>query len=315
MKRALVTGITGQDGHYLTKLLQEKDYEVHGYVRRNETAPDGVVAHIGDLLDPSALRRAIVESNPSEVYNLGAQSHVGASFLDPHHSMRVCYEPLLTILEQLRQSNRGCRVYQASSSEMFGDTPPPQSELSFFNPRSPYAVAKLAAHHLLRIYRDGCDMFAVGGILFNHESPIRPTAFVTRKITDGVTRIAVGDTNELVLGNLEAKRDWGFAGDYVRAMHLMLQQDAPRDYVIATGEMHSVEDFVRAAFEAAAELTGQPELSDWRRYVKMDDRYKRPAEVPALCGDASRALRELGWSPEVKFEGLVKMMVEADLRG
>lgn len=312
--RALVTGIAGQDGHFLAKLLRQKGYEVHGYVRRNEDAPDGVIAHIGDLLDPSALRRAVVESGPHEVYNLGAQSHVGASFLDPHHSMRVCYEPLLTILEQLRLSNRGCRIYQASSSEMFGDAPPPQSEQTFFRPRSPYAVAKLSAHHLLRIYRDGYGMFAVGGILFNHESPIRPTAFVTRKITRGVARIAQGKAVELVLGNLEAKRDWGFAGDYVRAMHLMLQQDVPRDYVIATGEMHSVEEFVQVAFGVAAEITGKPVLREWQRFVKTDDRNKRPAEVPALCGDSGRARRELGWTPEVKFEQLVKMMVEADLR-
>lgn len=314
MKRAFITGVTGQDGHYLSSFLLSKGYDVHGYVRRNETAPDRVVAHVGDLLDPAALRRALIDSWPDEVYNLGAQSHVGASFLDPHYSMRVCYEPLLTILEQLRQSKRDCRIYQASSSEMFGNAPAPQNELTPFCPRSPYAIAKVAAHNLVKIYREGgYNMFAVGGILFNHESPLRPTAFVTRKITQGAAKIAKGQAKFLELGNLDAKRDWGFAGDYVKAMWLMLQSEKPVDYVISTGETHSVRDFVQCSFETAAEITGFDELRDWERFVKVDERHMRPAEVPELLGDNKLAQTQLGWRPEVGFSGLIRMMVKADL--
>lgn len=313
MKRAFITGVTGQDGYYLTQLLQQKGYEVHGYLRRTENAPPGVKAHVGDLLDPAALRQALVESWPQEVYNLGAQSHVGASFLEPHYSMRVCYEPLLTILEQLQRTS--CRVYQASTSEMFGDAPPPQNEQTLFRPRSPYAVAKVAAHNLVELYRDGYGMFTVGGILHNHESPRRPTSFVTRKITSAVAAIARGEQQELVLGNLEAKRDWSFAGDMVKGMWLMLQQAAPKDYVLASGKTHSVREFVEAAFAAAAEITGKQELLAWERYVRVDDRHKRPAEVPALCGDAALARKELGWAPTVGFDELVRVMVEHDLKG
>jgi GDPmannose 4,6-dehydratase len=314
MKRALITGATGQDGHYLARHLQKLGYEVHGYVRRgNAGVPANVIEHIGDLLDPSALRRAVVECSPDEVYCLGAQSHVGASFLDPTYSMRATYEPLLTILEQLRESKRDAKVYQASSSEMFGDASPPQNEDTPLRPRSPYAIAKVAAHTLIKLYREAYGMFAVGGILFNHESPIRPAAFVTRKISLGVARIAAGQASELCLGNLDAYRDWGFAGDYVVAMHKMLQQDVPKDYVIATGESYSVRDFVHFAFTAAAELTGKGELNDWGVFVRSDDRHRRPAEVPYLCGDATRAREDLGWEPSVKLPALVKMMVASDL--
>lgn len=311
-KRALITGITGQDGHYLTELLLEKGYEVHGFARRGSRLPKGVQSHVGDLQDPAALRRAIVEAWPHEIYNLGAQSHVQASFLDPEYTFRVTALPLFTILEQVKDGRRECRVYQASSSEMFGDAPPPQNESSPFRPRSPYAVAKVAAHHAVHLYREAkYKLFVVGGILMNHESPIRPTSFVTRKITSTVAAIFRGEAKELVLGNLDVKRDWGFAGDYVKAMYLMLQQDAPKDYVIATGDTHSVREFAVEAFRVASELTGRS--LDWQDYVKTNPRFERPAEVPLLLGNATRACQELGWAPEVNFSGLVRMMVEADL--
>lgn len=311
--RALVTGITGQDGYYLTELLLEKGYEVHGFARRGSRLPRGVQSHVGDLQDSAALRRAIVEAWPSEIYNLGAQSHVRASFLDPDYTFRVTALPLFTILEQVKDSKRDCRIYQASSSEMFGDAPPPQNENSPFRPRSPYAIAKVAAHHAVRLYRESeYKLFAVGGILHNHESKIRPHSFVTRKITSTVAAIFKGEATELVLGNLDAKRDWGFAGDYVVAMWLMLQQDAPKDYVIATGNTHSVREFVQEAFKAASEITGV--AKDWQDYVKVDPRFTRPADVPLLLGNATRACEELGWAPKVGFVELVRGMVESDLR-
>jgi GDPmannose 4,6-dehydratase len=320
-QRALITGITGQDGFYLTRLLIEKGYEVHGVVRRGQSPylPAGVVTHLGDLTDPAALRQAIVDAEPTEIYNLGAQSHVHASFREPEYTFAATALPILTILEHLRENggrsslHRGdpVRVYQASSSEMFGDTRPPQNENSAFHPRSPYAVAKVAAHQTVGLYREAHGLYAVGGILFNHESEIRPASFVTRKITREVARIFSGQSDRLVLGNLEAKRDWGFAGDYVRAMWLMLQQAEPRDYVIASGNSHSVRDFVIAAFEAAHELTGR-ELN-WEAYVSTDTKFERPAEVPYLLGNPTRACQDLGWAPLVSFEGLVRRMVSVDL--
>lgn len=308
-KRALVTGVTGQDGSYLVELLLEKGYEVHGFARRTTKDIHGVFLHYGDLTDSAAIRQAIRESEPDEVYNLGAQSHVGASFLDPVYSMRVGYEPLLAILDAVKGTKT--RVYQASSSEMFGIAPAPQNENSPFRPQSPYAIAKLAAHHLVSVHREGYGTFAVGGILFNHEGPRRPASFVTRKITQGVARIFKGDVTELVLGNLLAKRDWSFAGDMVRGMWLMLQQEVPHDYVLASGSTHSVQEFVDAAFRVANELTGR-ELA-WRDFVKTDPRFLRPAEVPHLLGNATRACEVLKWVPRVNFEGLVRMMVEHDL--
>lgn len=308
-KRALITGVTGQDGSYLIELLLEKQYEVHGFARRQTKDVPGVVLHYGDLADPAALRQALRESEPDEIYNLGAQSHVGASFLQSEYSTRVGYEPLMTILECVRGTKT--RVYQAGSSEMFGDSPPPQNENSPFRPRSPYAIAKLAAHHLVRMHRDAYGTFAVSGILFNHESERRPPAFVTRKITQGVGRIFRGEADELVLGNLDARRDWSFAGDMVRGMWLMLQQRAPRDYVLASGSAHSVLEFVTTAFRTANELTGQ--TLNWTDHVKIDPRFLRPAEVPHLLGNATRACEELGWQPEVNFEGLVRRMVQHDL--
>lgn len=308
-KKALVTGVTGQDGSYLAELLIEKGYEVHGFARRGTKDIPGVILHFGDLADSAALRQAFKESEPDEVYNLGAQSHVGASFLDPVHTARVTYEPLVTILEIARGTKT--RVYQASSSECFGDAPPPQNENSPFRPRSPYAIAKVAAHHLVRMHRDAYGTFAVGGILHNHESPRRPPSFVTRKITQGVARIFRGEANELLLGNLDAKRDWSFAGDMVRGMWLILQQANPRDYVLASGSSHSVQEFVEAAFKAANEFTGKD--LQWQDYVRTDPRFLRPAEVPYLLGNATRACEELGWKPEVNFEALVRMMVEHDL--
>lgn len=310
--RAFVTGISGQDGYYLTELLLSKGYEVHGFVRRGSRVPHSdVVVHVGDLQDPAALGYALAAAEPHEVYNLGAQSHVKASFDYPDYTYRVTGLPILTILEYARQKNQNCRVYQASSSECFGSSPPPQNESTPFLPQSPYAVAKVAAHHTMRLYREAHKLFAVGGILFNHEGPRRAPAFVTRKITQAVAKIATGRADELVLGNLNAYRDWGHAGDYVEAMWMMLQQERPDDFVIATGETHTVREFVEAAFREASLAVGR-EL-DWQRYVRTDAKHERPAEVPALLGDASRAERVLGWRPRVRFDELVRLMVAHDL--
>ena len=308
--RALITGITGQDGFYLTRLLLEKGYEVHGVVRRgqNPDLPVGVGVHLGDLTDPATIYQAITDSDPSEIYNLGAQSHVGASFKEASYTFRATAEPILTILECLRANGgaaRGVRVYQASSSEMFGDAPAPQNENSPFRPQSPYAVAKVAAHHTVSLYRKAYGLFVVGGILFNHEGPRRPPSFVTRKITRGVARIFSGNDDSLTLGNLDACRDWGFAGDYVKAMWLMLQQKDPNDYVIATGESHSVKELVEVAFAHAG--------LDWQKHVVLDPKFIRPAEVDHLIGDASKAKAKLGWTPAVDFKQLIAMMVDADL--
>lgn len=313
--RAFITGAAGQDGRFLCRLLLLKGYEVHGFVRRGAEVEPGVVVHIGDLTDPAALRYALDTVLPHEIYNLGAQSHVGASFADPSYTFRATAEPILTILEWVRtpRSGQQARVYQASTSELFGTTHPPQNENSAFAPQSPYAIAKLAAHQSVKLHREAYGLFAVSGILFNHESELRPPSFVTRKITQGVARIACGKQTHIALGNLDAQRDWGYAGDYVEAMWLMLQQDKPHDLVVASGNTHTVRQFVAAAFAAAAAELNRPELADWERYVKTDPKYLRPAEVPALCGNPSRACALLGWKPKMTFHDLVARMVKHDL--
>ncbi len=325
-KIALITGVTGQDGSYLAELLLTKGYEVHGIVRRSssfataridhlrrgfEVPGEGLQLHYGDLGDGTGLRRIIEQVRPDEVYNLAAQSHVRISFDQPEYTADVVGLGALRLLETLRDHNqrhgRVARLYQAGSSEMFGKAAEvPQKETTPFHPRSPYACAKVYAHWQTVNYREAYDLFAVNGILFNHESPRRGENFVTRKITRSVGRIKVGLQNNLLLGNLEAKRDWGFAGDYVEAMWLMLQQERPDDYVIATGETHSVQEFLELAFEWV-------EL-DWHKYVDTDPRFFRPSEVDLLCGDSTKARRVLGWQPKVKFHELVSMMVDADLQ-
>ncbi|HLY93894.1 MAG TPA: GDP-mannose 4,6-dehydratase [Gaiellaceae bacterium] len=324
MKRALLTGITGQDGSYLAELLLGKGYEVHGIVRRASTFNTGRIDHLyvdphaagaklflhyGDLADGTGLRRILEKVKPGEIYNLGAQSHVKVSFDEPEYTADVDATGTLRLLEALRDwigaSGTKARIYQAGSSEMFGAQPPPQSEATPFYPRSPYAVSKVAAHWYSVNYREAYGMFIANGILFNHESPRRGETFVTRKITRAAARIKLGLQDKLYLGNLDARRDWGFAGDYVEAMWRMLQQDAPGDYVVATGESHSVREFVEATF-------GHFGL-DWKAHVESDPRYFRPSEVDHLRGDASRARAALGWVPRVGFDELVRMMAEHDL--
>ncbi len=320
-KRALITGITGQDGSYLAELLLDKGYEVHGLIRRSSTFGTERIDHLyqdrhesgariflhhGDLTDGSHLARLIHELEPDEVYNLAAQSHVKVSFDQPVFSVEVDALGTMNLLEAVRAANKPARFYQASSSEMFGlvqETP--QRETTPFHPRSPYGCAKVYSYWQTVNYREAYGLYACNGILFNHESPRRGETFVTRKITMAATRIKLGLQKKLYLGNLDAKRDWGFAGDYVEAMWLMLQQDEPEDFVIATGETHSVREFLEATF-------GYLEL-DWREYVEIDERYQRPSEVDLLLGDASKAREKLGWTPRVDFQGLVKMMVDADL--
>jgi len=313
-RRALITGVTGQDGSYLAELLLEQGYEVFGMTRRASTENVERIGHLvdritlvqGDLLDAHSLEEALRVAKPSEVYNLAAQSFVPTSWNQPVLTAEFTAVGVTRVLEAIRSIDPEIRLYQASSSEMFGKVREvPQNELTPFHPRSPYGVAKAYAHHITVNYRESYDLFAVSGILFNHESPRRGLEFVTRKISDGVARIKLGLAEELRLGNTEARRDWGFAGDYVRAMWLMLQQDEPRDYVVATGVEHSVQDFVDRAF-AAAEL----EQDD---RVVIDSGLLRPAEVDHLIGDASRARDELGWEPEVSFDRLVEMMVASDL--
>ena len=323
-KKALITGITGQDGSYLAELLLGKGYEVHGVIRRSSSFnterlehlyadPHELAArlllHYGDVSDGTAMLRLMERIAPDEVYNLAAQSHVRVSFDQPEYSADVVGTGALRLLEAVRDvctvTGKQVRYYQAGSSEMFGATAPPQNEDSPFHPRSPYAAAKVAAHWYTRNYREAYNLFACNGILFNHESPRRGETFVTRKITRAVGRIALGMQESLYLGNLDAKRDWGFAGDYVEAMWLMLQQPTADDYVIATGEAYSVKDFLAAAF-------GQLGL-DWQRHVKIDPRYFRPSEVDHLQGDSSKARRRLNWTPKVSFKELVAMMVEHDL--
>jgi GDPmannose 4,6-dehydratase len=316
-KRALITGVTGQDGSYLAELLLEKGYEVHGVVRRsssiNRTRIDHLrdaklplVLHYGDLTDASSINRVLRAVKPDEVYNLGAQSHVKVSFDVPEFTAETAGLGALRLLEGIRDSGINPRFYQAGSSEMYGLVREiPQTESTPFYPRSPYAAAKVYAHWISVNYREAYGLFICNGILFNHESPRRGENFVTRKISRGVAAIKLGLTRKLALGNLDAKRDWGYAKDYVRAMWMMLQRELPGDYVIATGETHTVREFCEVAF-AHADL-------DWREHVVVDPMYLRPTEVDVLQGDASKARRELGWEATTKFESLVKLMVDADL--
>jgi GDPmannose 4,6-dehydratase len=313
-KRALITGVTGQDGSYLAELLLEKGYEVYGMTRRASTENLERIGHLvdrvtliqGDLLDPPSLDSALREAQPHEVYNLAAQSFVPTSWNQPVLTAEFTAVGVTRVLEAVRAVDAEIRFYQASSSEMFGKVREvPQTELTPFHPRSPYGVAKAYGHHITVNYRESYDLFAVSGILFNHESPRRGLEFVTRKISDGVARIKHGSAEELRLGNLDARRDWGFAGDYVEAMWLMLQQDEPSDYVVATGEEHSVREFVEIAFERVG--------LDPDKHVVVDPRFLRPAEVDHLVGDASKARRELEWAPRTSFRELVELMVDADL--
>jgi GDPmannose 4,6-dehydratase len=321
-KTALITGITGQDGSYLAELLLGKGYEVHGVVRRSSTMnrgridhlqhsnpshPEGskFVLHYGDMTDSGGLNRLVKTVRPDEIYNLAAQSHVAISFDQPEYTGDADGLGTTRLLEAIRTMGLPTRFYQASTSEMFGLSPAPQSEKTPFHPRSPYAVAKLYAHWMTVNYREAHGLFACSGILFNHESPRRGENFVTRKVTRGVGQILAGKANQLRLGNMDAKRDWGHARDYVEAMWLMLQQDRAEDYVIATGEMRSVRDFVAAAFAMVS--------LDWQKYVVVDEAYMRPAEVHELRGDASKAMKLLGWKPRATFDELVREMLEHDL--
>jgi GDPmannose 4,6-dehydratase len=314
-KRALITGITGQDGSYLAELLLEKGYEVVGAVRRSSSPNFWRIEHLldriqlrpADLLDQLSLIRLLADVEPEEVYNLAAMSFVPASWDQPLLTGEFNAQGVTRMLEAVRQVNPRVRLYQASSSEMYGKVREvPQTELTPFYPRSPYGVAKVFGHYITVNYRESYGLFACSGILFNHESPRRGIEFVTRKVTDGVARIKLGLADSLSLGNLDAKRDWGFAGDYVRAMWLMLQQSEPDDYVIATGMAHSVRDLVETAFSHAR--------LDPAKYVKLDPAFLRPAEVDHLIGDASKGREKLGWQPAVDFTGLVQMMVDADLK-
>lgn len=324
-KRALITGITGQDGSYLSELLLEKGYEVHGIIRRTSTfntdridhiyidphQPDAkLFLHYGDLTDGTTLRRILEQVQPVEVYNLGAQSHVRVSFDAPEYTVDAVGVGVLRLLEAIRdyQKRTGIEVrfYQAGSSEMFGKVMEvPQKETTPFYPRSPYACAKVYGHWQTINYRESYDLFACNGILFNHESPRRGETFVTRKITRALARIIAGQQKKLYLGNLDSKRDWGYAKDYVRAMWLMLQQQEPDDYVVATNETYSIREFLDISFQYVN--------LNWQDYVEFDQRYLRPAEVDLLIGDSTKAREKLGWQPSVTFEGLVKLMVDADL--
>jgi GDPmannose 4,6-dehydratase len=313
-KSALITGITGQDGSYLAELLLSKGYKVFGLVRRSSTINVERISHIekditllpGDLLDQNSLANAIRQSQPDEVYNLGAQSFVATSWDQPELTGQFTALGVTRLLEAIKTENPKIRFYQASSSEMFGSTPPPQNEKTLFHPRSPYVVSKLYGHFATINYRESYGMFACSGILFNHESPRRGLEFVTRKVSDSVAKIKLGLLDKMTIGNLNAKRDWGFAGDYVRAMWMMLQQDQPEDYVIATGISKSVRELVDVAFKTVD--------LDYRDYVIVDSSLLRPADVDYLCGDSSYARGKLGWKPDVAFEQLVNMMVEEDLR-
>jgi len=321
MKKALVTGITGQDGSYLAELLLEKGYEVWGLMRRSSSFHTGRIEHLykdphehprlklvyGDLTDGGNLSAIINEAEPDEVYNLGAQSHVRVSFDTPIYTVNTDALGTLRLLEAIRAGRKRPRFYQASSSEMFGKAVQiPQTERTPFYPRSPYGCAKVYSFWQTVNYREAYNLFACNGILFNHESPRRGETFVTRKITRAATRIKLGLQDKLYLGNLEAKRDWGFAGDFVKAMWLMLQQDKPDDYVIATGESHLVREFVEEVFDYLG--------LDWQKYVEIDPRYFRPTEVDLLQGDASKAKKILGWEPKIKFKELARLMTDADMK-
>src|SRR4051812_29632650 len=315
MPTALITGITGQDGSYLAELLLAKGYDVHGMVRRASTEKfdriehlrDRITLHQADLLDQRSLVDALRAARPDEVYNLAAMSFVAVSWIQPTLTAEFTGVGVTRMLEALREACPGARFYQASSSEMFGKVrETPQTELTPFYPRSPYGVAKVFGHQITVNYRESYGLYACSGILFNHESPRRGHEFVTRKVSSAVARIKLGLQRELAMGNLEARRDWGYSGDYVRAMWLMLQQDEPDDYVIATGETRTVRELVELAFSVAG-------IDDWEQYVRVDPSFFRPAEVDLLVGDPSKAKRALGWEPAIDFEGLVTMMVENDL--
>jgi GDPmannose 4,6-dehydratase len=321
MKRAIVTGITGQDGSFLAEQLLGKGYEVHGFVRRSSSFNTERIDHLyrdphedqvrlllhhADLSESSRLVRLVYEIQPDEVYHLGAQSHVRVSFDVPEYTSDVTGMGTVRLLEAIRDAGVETRFYQASSSEMYGATPPPQSESTPFHPRSPYAVAKVTAFWITVNYRESYGMHASNGILFNHESERRGETFVTRKITRALAAVHLGLQDKVYLGNLDAQRDWGYAPDYTNAMWLMVQQDEPDDYVIATGEMHSVREFL----DEAAQCLGM----DWQDVVEIDPKYYRPAEVDALCGDATKAREQLGWQPTVGFKELVRIMVEADVK-
>lgn len=318
--KALITGITGQDGSYLAELLLEKGYEVHGLIRRSSTFNTDRIDHIyqdphisgiklhlhyGDLSVSGQMVDLIYNIQPDEIYHLGAQSHVRVSFDMPEYTGDVTGLGTVRLLEAIRKTGVKTKFYQASSSEMFGSAPAPQNEQTPFEPRSPYSAAKVYAYWLVKNYREGYNLFASNGILFNHESPRRGETFVTRKITRAATRIKLGLQDKLYLGNLEAKRDWGFAGDFVEAMWLILQQDKPDDYVIATGESHSVREFAEKVFKKLG--------LDHKEYISIDQRYFRPTEVDVLLGDSTKAQKKLGWKPKATFDQLIDMMVEADL--
>jgi GDPmannose 4,6-dehydratase len=317
-KTALITGIIGQDGPYLAKMLLEKDYKVYGLIRRY-TNPNfsnldylGIADKIeyvsGDMTDENSLTNIIKNVNPNEVYNLAAQSFVGASWDQAKLTTEINALGVLYLLNAIKNFTPNAKFYQASTSEMFGNSHKAgiQTEETPFHPRSPYAIAKLYAYWMTINFKESYGMFCANGILFNHESPIRVIEFVTRKITDGVARIKLGLANEIRLGNLDSKRDWGFAGDYVEAMWLMLQQEKPDNYIVSTGETHSIRDFLDIAFKHAG-------INDWKKYVKLDPRFKRPAELFTLQGKSDKARKKLGWKPKVKFEELVKMMMDADM--
>jgi len=325
MKKALITGITGQDGSYLAEFLLGKGYEVHGIIRRASTFNTARIDHIyqdphverrnfilhhGDLADASTVRKLIYKISPDEIYNLGAQSHVRVSFDIPEYTANITGLGTLRMLEAIKDyeeyTGKKVKFYQASSSEMFGATPPPQNEKSPFYPRSPYGIAKVFSFDTTRNYREAYNIFAVNGILFNHESPRRGGTFVTKKITCGVARIKKGLDKKIFLGNLDAKRDWGYAKEYVEAMWLMLQQPVPEDFVIGTGESHAVKEFVELAFKHAG-------LGDWKQYVEIDPRYFRPTEVHNLIADTKKAKEKLGWEAKTKFNDLVKIMIDHDL--
>lgn len=314
-KSALITGITGQDGSYLAEFLLEKGYDVYGVIRRTSSPTDWRLNHIeddiefieGDLQDQGSLVRAVKRSNPDEIYNLAAMSFVGTSWKQPIYTGDVTGLGAVRMLEAFREHAPDAKFYQASSSEMFGNVDAEyRDENTEFKPRSPYATAKVYAHNSTVNYRQSFDLFACSGILFNHESPRRGKEFVTRKISDAVARIHLGMQEEVVLGNLEPRRDWGHAKDYVKAMWMMLQQDEPEDYVIATGEDYSVKDFLRKAFQVVG-------IDNWQDYVRQDEKFMRPADVSHLRGDSSKAKKEIGWEPEVSFDELVKEMVEKDI--
>jgi GDPmannose 4,6-dehydratase len=326
MKTALITGITGQDGSYLAEFLLKKDYEVHGIIRRASTFNTARIEmiyedphveksrlhlHYGDLADANTIRKLVYKVRPDEIYNLGAQSHVRVSFDIPEYTANITGVGVLRLLEAIKdyEENVGKKIkfYQASSSEMFGSALPPQNEMTKFHPRSPYGMAKVFAYQTTVNYREAYGLFAANGILFNHESERRGETFVTRKITRGIARILAGLDKKLYLGNLDARRDWGYAPEYVEAMWMMLQQDEPDDYVIGTGESHSVKDFMEACFKAVG-------IDTWKDYVEIDPRYYRPAEVESLIADASKAKKKLGWEPKIGFDKLVAKMMKHDLK-